>query len=97
MGDKKAGETFVRGDINDDSVINIADAVAGLTYLFNGGPAGCIDAVDTNDDGQANVADGVYLLGFLFSGGAAPPAPSPNCGSDMTADALECATYNSCP
>lgn len=92
-----AGDTFVRGDINDDSVINIADAVAGLTYLFNGGPAGCIDAVDTNDDGQANVADGVFLLGFLFSGGVAPPAPSPNCGSDMTADALECATYNSCP
>ncbi|MAW76757.1 MAG: hypothetical protein CMJ95_05115 [Planctomycetes bacterium] len=91
-----AGVTFVRADVNDDSSVNIADAVAALNYLFSGGPAGCIDAVDINDDGQANVADGVYLLTFLFSGGPAPAAPNPDCGSDPTGDALECDTYNSC-
>ncbi len=92
-----AGGTFIRGDINDDAVINIADAVAGLSYLFSGGPATCLDAVDTNDDGQANVADGVYLLSFLFSGGSAPPSPSPGCGADPTTDPLDCASYSSCP
>jgi len=92
-----AGGTFTRGDINDDSVINIADAVAALSYLFNGGPATCLDAVDTNDDGTANVADGVYLLSFLFSGGSALPAPSPGCGADPTTDPLDCASYSSCP
>ena len=92
-----AGGTFTRGDINDDSVINIADAVAALSYLFSGGPATCLDAVDTNDDGNANVADGVFLLSFLFSGGSAPPAPSPGCGADPTTDPLECASYSSCP
>jgi hypothetical protein len=92
-----AGGTFTRGDINDDSVINIADAVAALSYLFSGGPATCLDAVDTNDDGNANVADGVFLLSFLFSGGSAPPAPSPGCGADPTTDPLDCASYSSCP
>ncbi|MDE0959964.1 MAG: dockerin type I repeat-containing protein [Planctomycetota bacterium] len=92
-----AGGTFIRGDINDDSMINIADAVAGLSYLFSGGSATCLDAVDTNDDGQANVADGVYLLSFLFSGGSAPPSPSPGCGADPTTDPLDCAAYASCP
>jgi hypothetical protein len=92
-----AGVTFVRGDINDDSAINIADAVTGLAYLFSGGSASCIDAIDTNDDGQANVADGVYLLAFLFSAGQAPPGPNPDCGSDPTSDSLECETFTSCP
>ena len=92
-----AGGTFTRGDINDDSVINIADAVAALSYLFSGGPATCLDAVDTNDDGNANVADGVFLLSFLFSGRSAPPAPSPGCGADPTTDPLDCASYSSCP
>ncbi|MEC9476009.1 MAG: dockerin type I repeat-containing protein [Planctomycetota bacterium] len=92
-----AGVTFVRGDINGDDAVNIADAVAGLTYLFSAGPASCIDAVDTNDDGLANVADGVFLLSFLFSGGPAPSAPFPGCGSDPTNDALECDEFNACP
>ncbi len=91
-----AGDTFVRGDINDDSSINIADAVAGLAYLFSGGPANCLDAVDTNDDGNANVADGVYLLTFLFSGGPTPPAPFSDCGSDPTGDSLDCDTFDNC-
>ncbi|MGE4633303.1 MAG: hypothetical protein AAEJ47_09720, partial [Planctomycetota bacterium] len=90
------GNTFIRGDINDDSQVNIADAVAGLTYLFSNGPATCIDAVDTNDDGSANVADGVYLLAFLFSAGPTPPAPFQNCGSDPTGDSLDCDTFDNC-
>lgn len=90
------GNTFIRGDINDDSQVNIADAVAGLTYMFSNGPASCIDAVDTNDDGSANVADGVYLLAFLFSAGPTPPPPFQNCGSDPTGDSLDCDTFDNC-
>jgi len=90
------GPVFVRGDINADNGINIADAVTGLNYLFNGIPVGCVDAVDTNDDGSANVADGVYLLSFLFSGGAPIPDPT-TCGGDPTADALDCVSFPACP
>ncbi len=90
------GPVFVRADINGDGNINIADAVTGLNYLFNGAAVSCVDSVDTNDDGAANVADGVYLLAFLFSNGSPPPAPN-SCGGDPTADALDCISFPACP
>ena len=88
---------FIRGDINDDSVINIADAVSMLAGLFTGGAINCDDAADCNDDGSVNIADAVYELANLFSGGPAMPAPTaPTCGPDPTSDSLDCATYTSC-
>ncbi|MEC9476537.1 MAG: hypothetical protein VX764_05805 [Planctomycetota bacterium] len=89
---------FVRGDVNSDGAINIADAVSLLAGLFTGGSILCADSADCNDDGGVNIADAVYELANLFSGGPEMPAPSgPNCGSDPTADALDCAEYDACP
>ena len=89
---------FVRGDINDDASINIADAVSLLAGLFTGGAIPCSDSADANDDGATNIADAVYVLANLFSGGPGMPAPTgPSCGPDPTADGLDCANYNSCP
>jgi hypothetical protein len=88
---------FIRGDINDDSLINIADAVSMLAGLFTGGAINCDDAADCNDDGSVNIADAVYELANLFSGGPAMPAPTaPTCGPDPTSDSLDCAIYTSC-
>ena len=82
---------FVRGRINEDASIDIADAVAGLLHLFAGRPIACEDAADTNDDGRTDVTDSIYLLEFLFRGGAAPPEPV-TCGVDPTGDdGIECA------
>lgn len=89
---------FVRGDVNDDASINIADAVSLLAGLFTGGAIPCADSADANDDGSTNIADAVYVLANLFSGGPGMPAPTgPSCGPDPTADGLDCANYNSCP
>ena len=89
---------FVRGDVNDDASINIADAVSLLAGLFTGGAIPCSDSADANDDGATNIADAVYVLANLFSGGPGMPAPTgPSCGPDPTADGLDCANYNSCP
>ncbi|MGE4618459.1 MAG: dockerin type I repeat-containing protein [Planctomycetota bacterium] len=89
---------FVRGDINSDSSINIADAVSLLAGLFTGGSIDCQDAADCNDDGGVNIADAVYELATLFSGGPGMPAPSgPSCGSDPTTDSLDCGLYDACP
>ena len=89
---------FRRGDINDDSMVNIADAVSLLAGLFTGGAINCDDAADCNDDGSVNIADAVYELANLFSGGPAMPAPTaPTCGPDPTTDSIDCATYTSCP
>lgn len=86
-----------RGDVNGDAITNLADGIAGLTYLFNGGVAECLDAVDANDDGELDISDPLWLVGYLFAGGAAPPEPFPGCGSDPTPDGLGCASYGGCP
>ena len=89
---------FVRADINDDALINLADAVSLLNALFLGGIVSCDDATDTNDDEQSNIADAVYLLSYLFTNGPDIPAPSNGvCGSDPSGTNLDCAEYNSCP
>lgn len=83
--------TFIRGDANGDGSVNIADAIATLEHLFNNGASPCMDAMDVNDDGSKNIADAVALLDELF-GGAPGSIPPPNvCGTDPTADMLDCA------
>jgi len=93
---------FIRGDTNDDGVVDIGDAIHALEHLFAFGPLGCRDAGDANDDGQFDVADPVTVISFLFSAGAPIPAPYPGCGLDPTADLapggdLGCSAASSCP
>ncbi|MFN0060540.1 MAG: DUF1800 family protein [Planctomycetota bacterium] len=93
---------FRRGDANTDGLINIADAVAMLGFLFppGGGPATvltCRDAGDVNDDETLNIADPVNLLTHLFSFGPPPPPPFAACGNDPTLDSiLTCNSYPPC-
>lgn len=83
---------FVRGDANNDAIVDISDPIQTFAFLFTGGSAVCMDAVDSNDDGLVDIADAVTTLAYLFSGAAPLPAPFPNCGTDPTPDALGCAT-----
>lgn len=88
---------FVRGDVNADGVINIADALSGLNFLFAGGsPLDCLDAADINDDGTLNISDPPYLLTFQFAGGSRPPDPFGACGLDPTDDDLDCLLFEPC-
>ena len=88
---------FRRGDSNGDARLDLSDAVHGLHYLFQGGsPPGCADAADSNDDGAIDISDSLYTLLHLFLGGTQPPAPGLVCGSDPTADELDCLGYAAC-
>ncbi len=90
-------QDFVRGDCNIDGAVDIGDAVSLLAILFSGAtPSTCSDACDVNDDGQNDIGDAIYCLAFLFSMGPAIPAPSPTCGPDPTADALDCQAFPLC-
>ena len=61
------------GDANGDCVINSADVVFVVNYLFKNGSAPCpIHAGDANCDGVINSADVVYLINYLFKGGPPP-------------------------
>ena len=92
---------FRRGFVNEDDRCNLADAIHLLGFLFAAGrEPGCLKAADANDDGKVNIADGIRLLAWLFiPGGDLLPAPSIDCGTDPTADALSCAvgTYDCGP
>ncbi len=80
-----SAQTFIRGDANADSVINIADPIFSLSYLYNAGAAPAVlDSADTNDNGVIEITDSVFMLLSLFTGGPLPPAPFPAAGVDTT-------------
>lgn len=91
-GGPEPGDTlFLRGDANEDGMVDVSDAITELAYLFRGGSgAECLDVMDANDDGEADVSDAIFVLRYLFSSGAPPPAPFPEPGIDQTPDELWC-------
>ncbi len=86
-------QEFIRGDVDENGLINIQDYVA----CMNGPPFSCDDAADVNDDGVLDALDCEYLYNYLFSAGPPPPPPFPDCGLDPTPDALGCADFPPCP
>ena len=88
---------FLRGDVNGDGLVNIADAVALLGKLFGGlPPLPCQKVADTNGDGSKDISDAIYLLGFFFGGGPILPEPFPDCGIDCD-PSVPCESWNGCP
>ncbi len=83
--------TFLRGDANSDSLVDISDPVKILLHLFAGRALDCEDAADVNDGGSINIADAIILLNALFTYGQ---TPSPVCEVDEIADDLSCNTYS---
>jgi enediyne biosynthesis protein E4 len=68
--------TYVCGDANGDTKINIGDAVYIINYVFRGGPAPTpLGAGDANCEGHINVGDAVYIISYVFRGGSAPCCP----------------------
>ena len=65
---------YIAGDANADGIINVADIVYLVNYLYRGGsepsPA---ESGDATCDGIVNVADVVFLVNYLYRGGV-PPA-----------------------
>jgi hypothetical protein len=91
---------FIRGECNGDALVNIADAISLLAYLFPSGPPPvlpCVDACDANDDAALNIADAVALLGALFGSPTIPLPPPTVCGLDPLPDVLDCASAAACP
>jgi hypothetical protein len=64
------------GDANNDTKVNVGDAVFMINYVFKAGPApSCKAQGDANADTKLNVGDAVYLINFVFKAG-----PAPKCG-----------------
>jgi len=64
---------LVRGDANNDQIINLLDIVYLIDYLYKGGPAPVFYCGDVNVDGVINLLDIAYLIAYLYQGGPPPP------------------------
>jgi uncharacterized delta-60 repeat protein len=63
----------LRGDANGDGLIDPADVVYLINYLFKSGtPPDPLQVGDVNSDGLVDPADVVYLLNYLFKNGPPP-------------------------
>ncbi len=96
--------TFHRGDVNTDLILNIADPIHGLRYMFSENiTLSCFEAADVDNSDQVNLTDPILLLQYLFIGGIPPHAPGPPtgpCGVDPdpidTDGNLGCENYPPC-
>lgn len=75
------GSYFVRGDANQDGIVDLADAIHVLgTIILGIYSIECDEAADANGDDSISVADPIYVLAYRFQGGPPPAAPFPECG-----------------
>jgi hypothetical protein len=69
----KKGYWYFRGDVNRDRLVDIADIMHLINYLFIGGiPPNVFESGDVNGDGDIDTGDVVYLINYLFVGGSPP-------------------------
>ena len=62
-------EPSMRGDVDGDGDVNIADVTALIDYLLSGDATGVdLDAADCDKDGDVNIADVTSLIDYLLSG-----------------------------
>lgn len=86
-----AQDVFIRGDSNQDSTVDLSDAIFILLGLFTELEIICPDASDANDDGTIDITDPIFILNFLFRNGPIAPPPGPHqSGVDPTKDKLGC-------
>ena len=67
----------IRGDIdhNGSPLIDIADLVYLVDYMFNEGPTPvCLGEADLDANGVNDIADLVFLVDYMFNDGPEPVA-----------------------
>lgn len=63
-----APPTFLRGDVNDNGIVNIEDVTALIDYLLSLDTTGVnLDACDCSMDGTINIEDVTALIDYLLS------------------------------
>ena len=61
--------SFIKGDVDGDGNVNIADVTALIDYLLSGNVSGInVSAADCNLDGKVNISDVTSLIDYLLSG-----------------------------
>ncbi len=70
--------SYVCGDADGNTIVNISDAVYLIAYIFGGGSApDPLLSGDADCNSIVNISDAVYLIAYIFGGGGAPCASCP--------------------
>lgn len=66
--------SVVRGDVDNNGVVNISDATYLVSYVMSGGPAPVptLGTGDVDCNGIVNISDAVYIIAYIFGGGQPP-------------------------
>ena len=92
--EREATTSFIRGDANCDTHVNLTDAIAILTARYRSGtPLCCDEASDVDANARVDLSDAIFLLKFLFREGEKPAAPFPFC-ERISAGELSCDQEN---
>lgn len=88
--------SFVRGDANADAIVNIADGVWIINYLWLSGPVPpCEESANANGQGGVDTSDAMYIFMWRLLDGPAPVGGFPNC--EAIDVALCAANISGCP
>ena len=71
----------VKGDVNNDSEVNIADVNAVIEMILTANPSA---AGDVNGDNEVNIADVNAIIDIILGGGEQPPYNGPVVGGDIS-------------
>ena len=71
---RDGGTSFLRGDVNVTGVVNSADIIYMVNFVFKGGPEPqpVLPAGDVNCSATITSSDIIYLVNFVFKGGPPP-------------------------
>ncbi|GAB4323796.1 MAG: hypothetical protein Kow0074_16350 [Candidatus Zixiibacteriota bacterium] len=70
------GNTYVPGDLNDDSFVDAVDINIEINIVFSfSDPPDPPATPDINQDSAVNVLDVVYLIDYVYRAGPEPPQP----------------------
>ena len=69
FSNEAGGGDLIRGDVNGDGKVSIADVTTLINYLLTEDATGInVDAIDCNQDGNESIADVTALINYLLSG-----------------------------
>jgi len=70
----KCNLDYLKGDYNDDGIINIGDATYLSEFIYENGPepVGGAGRADANCSGTIDIADVLFIIKYIFEGGTDP-------------------------
>jgi hypothetical protein len=67
FSNEAGGNDFIRGDVNNDGDVTIADVTALIDYLLGANDDINVDAADCNTDNNISIADVTALIDYLLN------------------------------